>query len=577
VSTTADAGSIRVVPGLRAALLLALGCCLLYLGAEWAVAGRLGPSLDDGWIYMAFARGFVEGDPFSYPGHEGPVAAVTGPIWCAMLGAAMGVFGAGIAASKLLGAASMLFAVYGVFRLGRAATGDLRLAGLAALLTACTPRLLWGALSGMEASFAAGAVALGLALHLERRAAGWRRWLAAAAVLAAAGWARPEAFVFLPLAALHRGRLDAWPIVGLLLAAYPGYHLLVFGYPLPLPFYAKAQGGSPLALLRHEGLGPAVAAAARSVGLQLASLIAWLPSFLPLLAPGFLLGLRRGCRERSGVPFVALAILVFGLARGALGFQPPSFQQGRYFTALWPLFVVVALYGFDLRRASTAWAVGLLALAGLGFALEPQIGLVFAFDWIPKPFDVGIARAERGMLWVPAAVFAGLALAGLLAAGRGRGLLGRPPAWALALWMLTALGFGAHRHGQGVRDTFELNVALAEVAAREVPEGQLLACHDLGAIAWFVRRPILDVAGLGTPEVARAPRAPGARPDIAAILEARRPRYVCLTEDMAEMVNPGGKTLRGVRAIRPVATIASPHNVTVQGDVYHLVEFVWDE
>ncbi len=556
-------------PGLIAA---ATGA-VVYLAAELAVGGKIGPSLDDGWIYMAFARGFVEGDAFSYAGHEGPVASVTGPIWCMLLGLTMAIFGAGVTALKVLGASSALFAAYGTTRLGLAATRQPALAAIAGVLVGLTPRVLWGALSGMEASFAAGAVALGMALHLERREGPFTRWLPALLALALGGWGRPEVFVFLPLAALHRWRVDGAVAVAVLLAAYPGFHLAVYGYPLPLPFYAKAAAGSPLAVLRHDGLGAALAAAAENIGLQVASLVAWLPSFLPFLVPGFLVGVRRGMRARDGVPFLALALLAFAIARGGLGFQPPSFQQGRYFTSLWPLFLVVALSGFDLRRSAWRGSLLVLGAVGLGAVLEPKIASVLFFDWIPQRFDVGTGRAAAGLLTVPAVVWSIFAILGLRRADAEG--LPRPPALLLAAWMLVALLAGAHRHGQGVRDTFELNVAMAEKAAELVPDGEVLACHDLGAVAWFVRRPILDLAGLGTPEIARAPRAPGARPDIAAILNERRPRFVCLTEDMADMVNPGGNSLVGVVGIVPLATIRSAHNVTVQGNVYHLLRIDW--
>src|SRR5690606_33949171 len=108
-----------------------------------------------------------------------------------------------------------------------------------------------------------------------------------------------------------------------------------------------------------------------------------------------------------------------------------------------------------------------------------------------------------------------------------------------------------------------------------VPPGELVACHDIGALGFFADRPLLDLAGLGTPEIARRPRTPGAALDATPILLARRPRFVCLTDAMARSVNPDGRLLPGVRAIRPIATVRSARNVTVNGDAYHLIEFEW--
>ena len=557
------------------AVLLGVGLAL-YLGAELLVAGRVGPSLDDGWIYMAFARSFLEGDAFSYPGHDGPVAAITGTIWSLLLAAVMAVVGATPWAVKVAGAGAAVFAIYGSWRLARAATGDPRTAAFVALIVACTPRVLWGALSGMEATFAVGATAFGLALHLERRTQSTARWLIAALALSVAGWARPECFVFVPIAALHRRRLDGLLLTLPLLAAYPLYNLAVFGYPLPTTFYAKAASGSPIAILRHDGVAAACVAIARNLALQLAGFAAWLPSFLPFLAPGLVLGVRRGLRERDGVPFLAAAVVLFAIARGGLGFQPPWFQQGRYFLQLWPPFLILAVHGFDLGRTRSGFAVAVLVACGLGAWAEPKLAGVLAFDWIPKVLDVGTARAEVGLIWVPAAATAAFAIAGAVIGRRGDGRLAAPPVWLVAVWMAAALGFGALRHGEGVRDTYELNVAMAEVVAREVPAGEVVACHDIGALGFFARRPLLDLAGLGSPEVAMSPRAPGARPDIAAIVQREKPRFICLTEDMADMVNPGANTLKGIRSIRLVASIHSDHNVTVQGDAYHLIELIWD-
>ena len=39
-------------------------------------------------------RSLAEGEWFSYPGHEGPVAAITGPLWSFGVAVAMGVAGA---------------------------------------------------------------------------------------------------------------------------------------------------------------------------------------------------------------------------------------------------------------------------------------------------------------------------------------------------------------------------------------------------------------------------------------------------------------------------------------------------
>ncbi|MCA9561545.1 MAG: glycosyltransferase family 39 protein, partial [Myxococcales bacterium] len=229
-----------------------------YLLTELKMAGRVGPPLDDGWIYMAFARSLAEGEGITYPGHDGPVASVTGPIWCFLLALAMKVVGANVWASKLLGILVGALGVIAAHRLAHTASkGDLRLAGIAAVLLALTPRYAWGCLSGMEVPWFVAMTCLGLALHLENRDRSTLRWLPAAFTLTLAAWARPECLVLPFLAAAHRfwhvRRIDGFLLAVPLVATFPAYHLLVSGHPLPITFYAKAADGTPVSIFKQEG------------------------------------------------------------------------------------------------------------------------------------------------------------------------------------------------------------------------------------------------------------------------------------------------------------------------------------
>ena len=567
-------------PAVLLPLLFALSVAA-HVGLELALAGRLGPPLDDGWIYMAFARSFANGEGITYPGHDGTVCAITGPVWCFTLAGAFAVFGASVLVTKLVGVLVGMLGVLAVRRLGVAATGDPLLGTVAAALVALSPRLAWGSLSGMEVPWFVATTALGFALHLERRHDGFWRHLPALVVLALAGYARPECLVLPFVAALDRLRLGVVPLVlaGLasvaLVAVFPAYHWLVSGHPLPTTFYAKAAADSPLAILRHDGATAALSAWVSNVGAQLAATLGYLPSQVPWLAPGLLVGLVVGWRQKNGVPFLAGAVLLFVLARGSLGFQPPWFQDGRYFVHLMPLAVIAGLAGFDLRRAAIVPQAAVAAALVAWFVLTPELAMVLSFDRIPVTLDVGTDTARLGLVTLPAAGVAGLALLGL-AFGRARPL-GRPPLWIVVPWLAVVLGFGAVRYGQGVRDTYDLNVAMAERVADEVPPGELVACHDIGALGWFADRPMLDLAGLGSPEVAFAPRAPGGRPDLTAILLRHRPRYLCLTSDMMGVVNPAAAPPPGLVRVVPVgAPIRSEVNVTVLGGDYFLLELVWD-
>jgi hypothetical protein len=76
-------------------------------------------------------------------------------------------------------------------------------------------------------------------------------------------------------------------------------------------------------------------------------------------------------------------------------------------------------------------------------------------------------------------------------------------ALALSLIMLT-LAFtviGAQAYGQDVRFIESEMVATAHWLRANVPPDALIAVHDIGAIGYFTQRPLIDLAGLITPEI----------------------------------------------------------------------------
>jgi hypothetical protein len=407
-------------------------------------------------------------------------------------------------------------------------------------------------------------VALGLALHLERRARPLAGWIAAPAVLALAGWARPECFVFVLVAALHRRRLVDLLAAALLLVPYPLYHLLLHGHPLPTTFYVKAAGRSPLSLATTDPLA-ALATAATSMATQLAAFLVHLPTHLPLVLAGLLPGIRRGFAARNGVPFVAAALLCFVLAKGALAHDAPWMQYGRYFAHSWPLFLILCLHGLDLTRARALLpSLALAAVLAAWFAF-PRLLPLFCFDRGAPGAD--LAGLVRWLALVPGTIFLALALAGL--AGGWRRPLARPPVWALALYLVPALVFGAEHHARNVLDTERMNVGMAHEVRRLVPPGATVACHDVGALGYFGERPLLDLAGIASPRVAFG----GGDP--ARVLEEERPRYLCVLDGWLGKLFPPGRTPAGVAGYEVRHRISWPQNITLGGSEYYLIEIFW--
>jgi hypothetical protein len=76
-------------------------------------------------------------------------------------------------------------------------------------------------------------------------------------------------------------------------------------------------------------------------------------------------------------------------------------------------------------------------------------------------------------------------------------------AWlaALALVLLVFWGIGARAYARDVAIIDTEMVAAARWISENTPPGALIAAHDIGALGYFGERPILDLAGLVSPEV----------------------------------------------------------------------------
>ena len=81
-------------------------------------------------------------------------------------------------------------------------------------------------------------------------------------------------------------------------------------------------------------------------------------------------------------------------------------------------------------------------------------------------------------------------------------VLGRTLALACALlFVVFAFTFGLNAFRQDVTIIEQEMVTAAHWIAANLPPDELLAIHDIGAVGYFAPRPMLDIAGLVTPEV----------------------------------------------------------------------------
>ncbi|MGQ9666403.1 MAG: hypothetical protein ACUVWB_03735, partial [Anaerolineae bacterium] len=161
-----------------------LGLCLLAVllaGVYWVWAVHLagdGVPLDDAWIYFQFARMGARGHFGEF--NEGEVVTgITGPLWAAVLVPLHAAAGENVALFlflvKLLGTALLCLSVWAAVELAGELFGDPR-AGLAGgLFLLLMPKVIWGALSGMETPLLVLLVLTSLRRMLHQERGGWRR------------------------------------------------------------------------------------------------------------------------------------------------------------------------------------------------------------------------------------------------------------------------------------------------------------------------------------------------------------------------------------------------------------------
>jgi hypothetical protein len=420
-----------------AALAAAVG---FFLQRERLIAGPLGLDgfpLDDSWIHFHLARNVTEGHGFAYnPGV--PVSSSTAPLWTLVLAGLFKAGGVYPGWAKVAGIAAALSAAWLARRLTLAWTGDAALGLTAALVTAWSAPMVWGALSGMEVTLAALLVTAALVALVERRAT------TSAALVGLAVLARPESILLVPLLWLAgpltaKRSAIALGLPAALLLPWVAFNLRTSGTPLPATAAAKIEGGL-VGLLQGARESASVAFLSRPWQFE-REWIAWLASvnvLLPvLILPGLWVLWRRGGRAWA-LPASILLLHPLGMALLA-PYRGPAFQEGRYSIQLLPLAIVVAVSA-------------LLALAPQG-------------------------------------------------RGQGEGWFRRVAMVLLLAASLASLGPGATRYAWAVQNIDAMQVSLGRWVQAHTPPDSRLALNDVGAIAYLGRREVIDVMGLVTPAI----------------------------------------------------------------------------
>ena len=86
----------------------------------------------------------------------------------------------------------------------------------------------------------------------------------------------------------------------------------------------------------------------------------------------------------------------------------------------------------------------------------------------------------------------------------------------------------AGQYAKNVDNINQMHVALGHWVKENTPPGTVVALNDIGAITYISERPVVDLAGLVTPEITPSLRAPEQTEQLIQFLRERGVEYVII-------------------------------------------------
>lgn len=431
-----------------AAVVLAVLTAVVYTGLAQHVAGAFGFPLDDAWIHQTYARNLAYDAEWSFV----PGVASTGstsPLWTMILSGAFLLPGNPQLWTYAFGVFFYLGTAWMGYRLSLALFDNERVAWLTALVLLVEWHLAWAGVSGMEIPLYTFLVMWLLAVYFGQT--GLPHPISWGILGGLLTLTRPEGMWLVALIGIHmlltrrRAGLpdalwfgSAWALV---ILPYALYNWAVTGAIFPNTFYAKQ--------IEYAALSEQV-----PLWVRLAR-EAWVPLIgaQVLLVPGI------------------LWIIGTTIVRRRTDSDPPRSSEVRTGTRL----------STGASLLPLIWAAGLIVVYAVRLPVTYQHGR-YMIPIIPVLLVYGVGGGY--MLWhrlprVPVRVW-GISIIVLFIAFWGRGAV----AYAEDTTVITC----------------EM-VSTAQWIDQNTTEDALIAAHDIGAIGYFSGRPLLDLAGLVSPDV----------------------------------------------------------------------------
>ncbi|MBN1994989.1 MAG: hypothetical protein JW953_20000 [Anaerolineae bacterium] len=455
---------------------------IFYLGVAFAVGlfylvvsrwgfGFSGFPLDDAWIHQTYARNLARSGQLAFtPGV--PSAGSTAPLWSFLLSVGYWLGMPFQIYTYSLGLIFLGLTGWTVARLGRHLFPHRQRIGFwAGLFCVFEWHLVWAAVSGMEtilfvwlSTFLVERYLSLISVKTETES----KSIASNFQLFSLGLlggllvlTRPEGLGLLGLIGLavaYRWRqaqakigdlLLAWISLavgaGVLLLPYLAFHLWMTGLPLPNTFYAKqAEYGLilqtyPLWWRLFGNVGPVVES------VQGVFRVIFIGPQI-LLLPGLCLAAWLTVKERR-TELIVIWLWWLGYLMLYAFRLPVTYQHGRYQMPAIPWLVLLGVWG-------TFHLVNLWASLSLG-------------------------KGGRFILR----------------------LMGRVLTLSLIVLVLAFIPVGARAYGRDVHFIESEMVAAAKWLNEHTAPDALIVAHDIGAIGYFTQRPLIDLAGLITPEI----------------------------------------------------------------------------
>jgi len=433
--------------------LLLIGCLTLgffSFTADGATDGQGGAPLDDAWIHFQFARNLARGDGLSFnPGH--PTSGSTAPLWTLLLAGLYLAGGRFPIAGQALSEVCFLVSLAATYALTKQLTDNRWAAWLAGTVVAVNGRFVWAGLSALETCLFAALSLWAIAAHLHDCEA-HRYHLRTAALFGLAALSRPEGYLLFALS----------------LANF-SHHVSHITHDLPHHIRRRVSRSSIISrILFHVS-------------------VVFLPTIL--------------------FAIIVLPYLIFSLHTS--GHLLPNTYHAKSVISLLPsrdfLSLAARYLILDNLLLLPFYLLGVILLIGQAPILSLwSVGLPLTYAFLHA------APYQHGRYLMPLIpINAALGIVGLLEARkltRRRGYRWRTGASALACsliivgtaWRLPTM---ADQYGQNVAEINRMHVALGRWATEHTPPKAVLALNDIGAIAYTSERPVVDLAGMVTPEV----------------------------------------------------------------------------